>query len=74
MSETVNTKALPEILFRLIQTEKVYIKEDNGIIKLVPVTEQIDVISKLRGSLSAYPEMSVDKFLERKHADKELDL
>jgi len=34
----------------------------------------IDYITKLRGSLTAYPEMSVDKFLARKHADKDMDL
>ena len=76
MTETViSTKALPEILLKLIQTEKVRLKETDGVIQLMPISEEpIDYIDKLRGSLSAYPEMSVDKFLERKHADKELDL
>ena len=31
-------------------------------------------IEKLCGSLADYPEMSVDKFLKRKRADKELEL
>ena len=74
MTEIVtNTKALPEILFRLIQTEKVKISEADGIIQLMPIQEPVDYIDKLRGSLADYPEMSVDKFLERKHADKELE-
>ena len=34
----------------------------------------IDYIEKLCGSLADYPEMSVDKFLARMRADKELEL
>ena len=75
MTETVmNTTALPEILFKLIPTEKVRVKEANGIIQLTPIKENADCTIGLRGILSGYPEMSVEKFLERKHADKELDL
>jgi len=74
MTETViNTTALSEILLKLIPTEKVRVKEIDGEIRLTPVKESVDYIEKLRGSLAAYPEMSVDRFLERKHADKELD-
>ena len=74
MSEMVlDTKALPETLFQLIQTEKVTLREADGEIRLIPIQEPIDYIAKLRGSLAAYPDMSVDKFLARKHADKELD-
>ena len=69
----LNTSALPETLFRLIQTEKVALREADGEIRLIPIEEPIDYIAKLRGSLADYPEMSVDKFLERKHADKEFD-
>jgi hypothetical protein len=75
MTETViNTKALPEFLLKLIQTEKVKVYETEGTIQIVQIEEPVDYIDKLRGSLKAYPEMSVDKFLERKHDDKELDL
>jgi len=70
---TLNTRALPETLFRLIQTEKVMLRQRDGEIRLIPVQEPIDYIEKLRGSLAAYPEMSVDNFLTRKHADKELE-
>jgi hypothetical protein len=74
MTETVlNTKTLPEALSKLIRTEKVKVRETDGEIHLIPIQEPIDYISKLRGSLANYPEMSVDKFLERKHADKELE-
>ncbi len=75
MSETVmNTKALPEILFKLIPTEKVRVKEMDGIIQLMPVGEGFDCTVVLHGILAGYEEMSVDKFMERKRADKELDL
>jgi len=74
VTETVlNTKTLPKALSKLIRTEKVEVRETDGEIRLIPIEEPIDYISKLRGSLSDYPEMSVDKFLERKHADKELE-
>ena len=74
MTETVlNTKALPETLFRLIQTEKVVLREMDGEIRLIPLQEPIDYIAKLRGSLAAFPDMSADRFLARKHADKDLD-
>ena len=75
MTEIImNTKALPEMLFKLIKTEKVKVSEINGEIRLIPMQEPIDYINKLRGSLADYPEMTVDKYLERKHADKELEL
>ena len=75
MTETVmNTKALPDVLLKLIKTEKVKMYEIDGTIQLVPIEESVNYIDKLRGSLKAYPDMCVDKFLERKRADKELDL
>ena len=37
-------------------------------------TDELDYIEKLCGSLADYPEMTVDKFLERMRADKELEL
>ena len=70
----MNTKALSEILFKLIPTEKVRVKEVNGIIQLMPIEEDLDCTIGLRGILTDFDEMSVDKFLERRHTDKELDL
>jgi hypothetical protein len=75
MTETVmSSKAFPEVFFKLITTEKVRVKEIDGVIELMPVKEDTDCTIGLRGMLAGYPEMSVDKFLERKHADRELDL
>ena len=48
--------------------------ENDGVIQLMPVKENIDCTIGLRGILADYDEMSVDKFLERKRADAELDL
>ena len=75
MTDTVmRTAALPEILFKLIKTEKVRVKESDGFIQLMPVKEATDCTIGLRGMFAGDPNMTVDKFLERKHADKELDL
>ena len=74
MSQMIlNTTALPEMLLNLIQTEKVALSEVNGEIHLVPIEEPTDYIKKLRGSLKSYPGLSVDEFLKRKHADKNLE-
>jgi hypothetical protein len=71
MSETVSTKALPEILFKLIQTEKVYVKEDDGIIKLVPVEEK-GIGCPLRGMFSGNGAI-VDEFIANKKIEKGLE-
>jgi hypothetical protein len=45
-------------------------------IQLMPVNENIgdaDCTIGLRGMFAGFPEMSINKFLERKHADKELE-
>ena len=69
----VDTKSLPDILFRLIPTEKVRVREIDGAVQLIPVKET-DCTIGLRGILAGCDDMSVDKFLERMLADKELDL
>ena len=75
MTEKVmNTNALPEVLFELIKTEKVRVKEMDGVIQLMPLKENADCTIGLRGMFAGDPDMTVDKFLERMHADKELDL
>jgi hypothetical protein len=80
----ISANTLPEPLFRLIQTEKVKVREANGEIRLTPIMESAtgnpllglaaDCTIGLRGILADCPEMSVDKFLERKRADKKLEL
>jgi len=71
MAEIVlNTNTLPEPLFRLIRAPKVRVREVDGIVQLMPVKETPDCTAGLRGLFAGDPEMTVDKFLERKHADK----
>jgi hypothetical protein len=77
MTDSVmNTRALPDFLFRHIPTEKVRVREVSGMIQLTPINENIeetDCTVGLRGMFAGFPELSVDAFLGRKHADKELE-
>ena len=75
MTETIMKKsALPEFLVNVISTDRVHVKEENGIVQLSPVTDETDCTVGLRGILADYEEMSVEKFLERKYEDKDSDL
>ena len=75
MSEMVlDTKSLPETLFRIIQTKKVRMKKGQGIIQIIPIEETNDCTIGLRGIIAGCDDLSVDRFLERSRADKELDL
>jgi len=75
MTETVlSVSALPELLVKIIPTKKVRVTEVDGVIQLVPVKENTDCTVGLRGLFAGDTNMTVDKFLERKRADKELDL
>ena len=75
MAEMVlNTDVLPELLTRLIPTQKIRVKKIDEIVQLVPIDEKTDCTIGLRGILAGYDDMSVDKFLERKRMSKELDI
>ena len=75
MTETIMPiEALHEVLPELITTKKVRVKKIDDIVQLEPVKEKKASARELLGLLADCPEMSVDKFLERKHADKELEL
>ena len=75
MIETIiNTDSLSEFLVKIIPTEKVRVKEVDGVVQLMPVKENYDCTIGLRGLFAGDPNMTVDKFLERKHADKDFDL
>jgi len=69
----VDVDALPSLLFRLFSTARVSITEVDGGVQVIPVKEVEGSLDGLIGILADYPEMSVDKFLERIHADKEFD-
>jgi hypothetical protein len=73
----MNLDTLHAILAATFRTNQVLVRiENNGfyIESAEPVTEKPKFSSRLYGMLADYPEMSVEKFLERKHADQELDL
>ena len=75
MAEMVlQAKILPEPLFRLIPTEKVKIREDiNGEIRLIPVKEAGKSSCPFLGMYTD-GKLTVDGYLERKRADKELEI
>ena len=68
MTNTVlDTQLLPEMLFRLIRTEKVLIQEsDNGVISLTPVRKG----SGLRG-IAKTSKLTTEKLLTFRLEDKE---
>ena len=70
----MNASALPSFLVTVLNTDRVLVRENNRVVTIVPAEEKCDCTTGLRGMLSAFPEMSVDRFLERKHIDKEFDL
>jgi hypothetical protein len=73
MTEMVlDSKTLPEPLSRLIQTEKVKVREAHGEILLTPIRET-SVECPLLG-MFADGRISVDKFIAEKRAEKGLEL
>jgi len=66
----ISTKALPETLFRLINTEKVKVCEVDGAITLTPISESQNDCP-LRG-LAADSSLTVEKFLAMTHDEKEM--
>jgi len=73
MNEMVlNTSILPEPIFSLIHAEKMSVKEVNGGVYLMPVTNRKKGCP-LRG-MCADGKLSSYSFMERKQAEKELEL
>jgi hypothetical protein len=66
----ISTRTLPGPLFRLIQTEKVKVREAHGEIRLTPIRTDLDC--PLLG-MFADGKISVDKFIAKKQAEKELE-
>jgi len=73
-TKVIERTALPDLLYRLISTEKIRVSESNGVVQVEPVEEEIDCTIGLRGLFAGDPDMTVDGFLKRKRAEKELDL
>jgi len=71
MGETVvDTQSMQDVLVRYIKTQRVRIREDNGVITLTPVTNREE--SPLRGFWGD-GKLSTERFLEQKRLDKELE-
>jgi hypothetical protein len=72
MNEMIlRSDTLPEPLFKLIRADRVRVRETGGIINLIPIKrEELDC--PLRG-IASDSNLTVEKFLTMKHADKELE-
>jgi len=71
MSELMlNTSTLPEPLFHLICTEKVRVREIDGVISLIPIGDSISDCP-LRG-IAANSRLTVDRFLAMTHDELEV--
>jgi hypothetical protein len=68
----LNTNSLQETLLHFIRTERVRLRETDGEIRLTPISETDDGYPLL-GLLADYEDYTLDKFLARKHMDKELE-
>ncbi|MDR0445972.1 MAG: hypothetical protein LBH17_02905, partial [Oscillospiraceae bacterium] len=76
MTEKVmDIDALQAYFVTTFRTKQVRVRESDDIVTVEPVEKRAaSSCSRVRGLLADCPDMSVDKFLERKHADKEFDL
>ena len=75
MSEMIlYSSTLPMPIFQLISTEKIKVRKDKGEIRLIPIVESEKTASNCP-FLGMYTDgkLTVDGFLERKRADKELE-
>ena len=72
MSETViNIQSLPEVLTKIIKTEMVRIREENGVVTVSPVKRGSD--SPLFGMFKGDGHI-VDDFIARKREEKDIEL
>jgi hypothetical protein len=73
MSEMVlDVKTLSESLFDMIPTERVKVRQDDGIISLIPLREVTKDECPLLG-LAAGSSLTVEKFLEMTREDRILE-
>ena len=74
MTEMVlDIQSVPEIIFSKVPTKRVKVYEESGTITLTPYYEASPRFDHLVGIFSD-GKMSVDKFLEKKRQDIELEL
>jgi hypothetical protein len=71
MTEMIlDTRTLPEPLFKLIHTDKVKVNETNGIVNLIPIREMKAKCPLL--GLTSDSGLTVDKFLAMTHDETEI--
>jgi glycine/D-amino acid oxidase-like deaminating enzyme len=74
----MNIDALQAYFVSTFRTKQVRVRESDAVVTveaIEPAAGQAgDCAAGLRGMFADCPELSVDKFLERRRADKELDL
>lgn len=68
----LNVNTLPAPLYRYIRSERVKASESNGVITLIPIDDKKVSANRLFGMFSD-GKLSVDKFMEQKRSDKELE-
>jgi hypothetical protein len=71
----LDANTLPESLFKLVRSEKVHVREADGVITLSPIEESemgIELIESLYGCLDD-GKLTVDKFLEMTREGEEID-
>jgi hypothetical protein len=68
----LDVQILPEPIFSKIHTSKVKLHEENGSIILTPFSEEKPRFDHLIGIFSD-GKMSIDKFLQQKQLDKDLE-
>jgi hypothetical protein len=72
----LDIQTLPELIFSRINTSKVKVHEENGVITLIPVkierTMERTNIDKFIGMFSG-GELSSEKFMQNKKYEKELE-
>ena len=79
MSETiVSTQAMPDVLSRLVKSKKVIIREDNGVVTVIPVNENREW-RELRGILAGNTNLppgalASEEFSRQKRFEKELEV
>ena len=75
IERVMSVDALQAYFAETFRAKQVRVREKDGGLLIEPVkAEKRSSADSLRGMFSDCPEISADKFLERKHADKGLDL
>jgi hypothetical protein len=71
----MTTESLPEPLLKLIHTDKILIKKTEDGICLIPIPsdQSTRCTKRIRGMFAGSQSLSVDKFLEQKHLEKDLE-